>query len=719
MMLYRIFLLMICLCVSRLCVNGQQWPYHITTPQGSIVVYQPQPQSFKNNHLAALAAISFQKTGAEPVFGAVWLNAIVETNRDTRMVTLQQLKVADAKFPGDPDTTKVLQLKSLLEQELPKHNLHVTLDELLSELAENNPGAGTEAGLKNEPPKIIFKEQNSLLVTIDGAPETEQDKSLGMLRVVNTPFLMVTEKSGRPYYLYIGGRWFSAAHPTGVWSFAKNPPSAIQKVGQKVAAGNKETPVSLDSLPQIVVSTVPAELLQSKGTPDFAPIAGTSLLFMSNSPDNIFLHITTQEYYVLLSGRWYLSHSLQGPWSYVAPDNLPKDFAGIPEGTKKDVVLASVPGTPAAKEAVMDAQVPQTAKVDRKKATTTVVYDGDPKFAAVSETGLEYAVNTASTVLKEGNVYYVVDKGVWFTGNTPHGPWTAATSRPGDVDKIPPGSPVYNVKYVYIYEVTPDVIYIGYTPGYTGCYVMGPTVVYGTGYTYAPWYGSMYYPRPVTWGFGMSYNPWTGWSIGFGVSVGFFHFGIGYNFGGGWWGPPVYRPPFCYPYPHVYGRGPVVVNNIHVNNFYNHTNNIYNHRTDVITRDRNLSGVTQGRISRATQGNLSGATQGAVSRARNNNLSGMSQRNISRNTSGNLSGATRYPNVQADHNGNIFQRNSTGNWQQREGNQWRPASGGGSRQQMEQQFQQRQRGWQRNENFRQSFQRPQGNFRSGGFQRRH
>ncbi|MGO4291980.1 hypothetical protein [Chitinophaga sp. RAB17] len=708
MMFYRFFLLVCCVLLSQAAV-AQQWPYHISVPQGTVVVYQPQPQSFTNNHLAAIAAVSFEKKGVDPVFGAVWIDANVITDRETRLVTLEELKVADLKFPGNADSSKLLQLRNILDRELPKHHLHLTLDDLLSALAENNPGGASAAGLKNDPPEIIFKEQIALLVTIDGTPKLQADKTLGMPRVVNSPFVIVQEKSNHPYYLYAGGRWFSTASLTGNWSFDRKPPSAIKKVGEQISANNKETPISLDSLPLIVVSTVPAELIQSAGKPVFAAVAGTGLLYMSNSSDNIFMDIASQEYYVLLSGRWYLSRSLQGPWDYVEPNNLPKDFAKIPEGTTKDAVLASVPGTPAAKEAVMDAQVPQTAKVDRKKATTSVTYDGAPKFAAVSNTGLEYAVNTASTVLKEGNVYYVVDKGVWFTGSSPKGPWIVATSRPADVDKIPASSPAYNIKYVYIYDVTPEVVYMGYTPGYTGCYVLGPTVVYGTGYNYVPWYGSMYYPRPVTWGFGMSYNPWTGWSIGFGVSVGFLHFGIGYNFGGGWWGPPIYHPPFFYPYPHVYG--PVVVNNIHVNNFYgNHTTNIYNHRTDVVTHDRNLSGATQGRISRATQGNLSGATQGR----------------ISQRTQGNLSGATRFQpaqrannNVQADHNGNIFQRSNNGNWQQREGNQWRPASNGESRQNMEQQFQQRERGWQHNDNFRQSFQRPQGNFRSGGFQRRH
>jgi len=53
---------------------------------------------------------------------------------------------------------------------------------------------------------------------------------------------------------------------------------------------------------------------------------------------------------------------------------------------------------------------------------------------------------------------------------------------PDDVQDIPPDNPHYNVKYVYIYDSTPDVSYVGYTPAYMGSYVYGPCVVYGTGY---------------------------------------------------------------------------------------------------------------------------------------------------------------------------------------------------------------------------------------------
>ncbi len=93
---------------------------------------------------------------------------------------------------------------------------------------------------------------------------------------------------------------------------------------------------------------------------------------------------------------------------------LPADFSKIPEGSPKDNVLASVAGTDAAREAVMDAQIPQTAKVDRKTANTSVTYDGEPQFKDIDGTSLQYAVNTPGSVVKYRGRYYTVDNGVWF-----------------------------------------------------------------------------------------------------------------------------------------------------------------------------------------------------------------------------------------------------------------------------------------------------------------
>lgn len=87
---------------------------------------------------------------------------------------------------------------------------------------------------------------------------------------------------------------------------------------------------------------------------------------------------------------------------------------------------------------------------------------------------------------------------MWFTATELSGPWVVATSVPSVIYGIPATSPVYHVTSVHVYEVTPTAVVVGYTSGYYGTYVSGPTVVYGTGYYYPPWIGTAWYGPPVT-----------------------------------------------------------------------------------------------------------------------------------------------------------------------------------------------------------------------------
>ena len=201
-------------------------------------------------------------------------------------------------------------------------------------------------------------------------------------------------------------------------------------------------------------------------------------------------------------------------------------------------MLASVAGTIPAQEALIANSVPQTATVQREQATLDVKYDGGAKFVSIAGTTLSYAQNTPIPVIKvTPTSYYALHNAVWFVGNDPYGPWTVATSVPTVIYAIPATSPVHYVTYVRIYGVTPDVVYVGYTPGYMGT-VVAPygTVVYGTGYAYAPWVGAVWYAPPMTYGFGatVAYSTWGGWNVGFGVAY------------------PVY-PPYWGPY--AYGAG--------------------------------------------------------------------------------------------------------------------------------------------------------------------
>jgi hypothetical protein len=187
-------------------------------------------------------------------------------------------------------------------------------------------------------------------------------------------------------------------------------------------------------------------------------------------------------------------------------------------------VLPTVAGTPQAQEALISNSIPQTATVPLKNGPSfTPSFDGAPQYSPVEGTTLSYVVNASVPLIRvSADAYYAVTAGVWFTATQVTGPWRIATSVPSVVYTIPTSSPIHYVTYVRIYEATPTVVYVGYTPGYMGTVVsLYGTVVYGTGYAYNPWIGSLWYPPPYTYGVAAApiYNPYVGFTFGFAVGL--------------------------------------------------------------------------------------------------------------------------------------------------------------------------------------------------------
>lgn len=706
---------------------GAGFPKEIIVPTGQIItIYQPQPEDFSGNKLTGRSALSVRKSiKSEPIFGAIFYEATLETDKNTRTAECRSLKITKVKFPDIDNKGKLDSLAKLIEAEVPKWNLKISLDALVATIKKDN-GSVAET-FNNNPPKIFYRNKLTTLVIIDGEPKVQEDRMLEMDKVVNTPYLILKDKGD--WYLYSAGVWYTSESITKDWKQTKKLTKKLNKVNEQIkedeaknkqgsGSGKEETPTVTD----ILVSLVPAELLQTKGEASYKSIQGTSLLYASNTTSQIFKDINTQKTYTLLSGRWYHAASLEGPWEYIAADKLPADFAKIPEGSEKDEVLANVAGTKAAEEARIDAQIPQTAKVSRKDATIKVQYDGDPKFKAIEGTSLQLAENSNVTVLKEKDgKYYAVENGVWFRASNPKGPWAVSDERPAEVNNIPASSPAYNTKYVYVYESTIDYVYVGYTPGYTGCYVHGSTVVYGTGYHYTPWYGSVYYPAPVTWGMGFSYNPWTGWGMSIGFSTGYMSVGFSFGGYGGWYGPPMYYPPYRPPYygGGYYGggnrihNGDINIGEINVGNGNGNRvdhrggnrNNIYNNQSGVSTMDRQRQG-NRNQVNNSVPG---GNRQGAA--GVNNQLP--NQRG------GQMKQSRESNNVFTDRDGNVYQKDNKGNWSQRDNksNSWKSSGNTPSTNNLNRESMDRTRGNMRTNNFQQRSM-PSGGARMGGGGRR-
>jgi hypothetical protein len=553
--------------LSTTSLAQDEWPEEFSIQEGKILVYQPQLESYKGDKITGRAAISVQKKDEkEPVFGVFWFSARALTDRDTRMVRFADTRVDRIRFPQSTSEQENRMTELLVRESDKWMPAEMALDRLLALTATVEKGKMQADRLNMDPPKIIFTTTPSALILINGKPVLRKVENSPFERVMNTPFLILFDPSSKTYFTRGGEFWYSASNVMGPWKNLANPPAAVADLAGRISEPRDNEPTDQlkpKSPPEIVIATQPTELIVSEGTPRFLPLQGTNLLYLDNTPSEVFLDVRNQYYFVLLAGRWFRSPSLEsGPWTHVAADAIPEDFKRIPPGSSKGHILAFVAGTREAEEAVLDAQIPQTTTVKRDEAKLTVTYDGSPKFEPIKGTEMQYAVNTKTQVIKYRNKYYAVDQAVWFVSNSPMGPWVVADEVPAEIDTIPPDSPVYNVKYVRVYDSTPEVVHVGYTPGYVGSYVYGDTIVYGTGYTYPGWYGTVYYPAPVTWGFAPIYSPvYCSWGFGWGYGAGFvsgFYWGFpvgvvvspwwygyswagwypwyGYGFGFGYWG---------------------------------------------------------------------------------------------------------------------------------------------------------------------------------------
>jgi len=216
-------------------------------------------------------------------------------------------------------------------------------------------------------------------------------------------------------------------------------PADLEQVKAGLTEGEEKDPhAHPQDLPQtpparVYVSTSPAELIEIKGEPQYSPIPQTQLVYVTNTDRDIFMDVKGQLFYVLLSGRWFQAKTLQGPWSFVSGATLPREFSRIRPESPKGYVLVSVPGTQQAQEAVIANQIPQTAAVKRSEAKLEVRYDGEPKFAPVPGTSMEYAVNTDSEVIHAEGRYWACRNAVWFTSDSPLGPWQVADFIPAEI----------------------------------------------------------------------------------------------------------------------------------------------------------------------------------------------------------------------------------------------------------------------------------------------
>lgn len=506
------------------------WPHTTDGPEATFTVYQPQALSWQDHTLlrARTAIVVTPKKASaagetKPLMGTLDLTFRTRTDLTTRTVVLDEARVDAVRF-GSVPSTRAAQIESRIRKHIAgMGERDYPLDSILLGLDPQAVAGASDrqVTLNNEPPVILVSESPISLVVFDGKPVLVPIGKSTLSYVVNTNWPVFFDSGTEAWYLLIDKTWVQATTASGPWAAASILPASFSALpeGDGFARVRAALPLQpATEVPAVRTAETPTEIILTDGPPIYEAIAETALEYVANSDAALIRDKTDNAYYYLVSGRWFRAETLAGPWTF-ATTRLPADFLAIPADGPRGFVRVSIPGTPEAEQALIQARIPEQRKIERANATLTVVYAGDPRFEQLGDTRLEYAVNTSFDVLRYKRRYYACHEARWYTARRPEGPWTLADEVPEVIYSIPPSHPLHRVTYVRIYDATPTTVTYGYTSGYSMGYVSSGVVVYGTGWYYPPVVipGAVpvYYPYPYSYAGAVYYNPANGaWAQG-------------------------------------------------------------------------------------------------------------------------------------------------------------------------------------------------------------
>jgi hypothetical protein len=176
---------------------------------------------------------------------------------------------------------------------------------------------------------LIFAPSPALLVRVDGEPRYEDVTGTRLQRIANTRALIVRDVAGI-YYFRLGDSWMQSYELTGDWSLAGiAPDGADLALRQAASERNADLFTSVGAsgpMPVVFVSTTPADLIVTDGSPEFAEVEGTSLLYVRNTTATVFKEPTDQQLYVHTLTGWFRAWTTNGPWQRVSESELPRDL---------------------------------------------------------------------------------------------------------------------------------------------------------------------------------------------------------------------------------------------------------------------------------------------------------------------------------------------------------------------------------------------------------
>jgi hypothetical protein len=478
----------------------------------SLILHAPQIRSWpKFERFEAILALELTSRDGTIRFGTAKVSGATEVDLRKRVVKVTSPRFDSVQF-ADPVPDE---LRSAVMTAGLRSTLEIPLDLFLAHLANEVLIEPAPPGFNVNPPPILIRSSPTLLLHVNGEPVYESVGTTGLQRVVNANWPLFRSTDGSAFFLLEGDDWQSSSSIVSGWAPASTLPEVFAMLPDEppYRSAKAAYPAKPYARPATTVIHVtrPTELIVIDGAPALEAIAGAEgLKYVSNTSSPLFR--LGNDWYYLAAGRWFKSiHLEQGPWIWTT--ELPAAFRQIPETHVRAEVRVSIAGTPEARFAALEAQLPTKVSAPvGSAAPVKVSYSDDPEFKAIPGTRVYRGINTAFDVLRYGGRYYLLYSGIWYVATTPLGPWASVSTVPSAIYAIPPSSPAYHVTFVTAEQSPSGVVVYTYPPAYTsGVYVAYGVPYYGTGWYYPPYVsGAYYYPYSASYGYGAMYNTSTG-----------------------------------------------------------------------------------------------------------------------------------------------------------------------------------------------------------------